>query len=103
MNQPHISELRRELLATIREVRSGQMEPERARAISLVASELIDTARVEVDYLKMAGGDCSNFIDDLKAPDEVETLPAGKRQIKTGMVRQIKGVGLVHTSGDDED
>jgi len=29
---------------------------------------LVDTARVEVDYLKATGQDVSNFIDGLKAP-----------------------------------
>lgn len=98
MNPPHISELRAELLATIREVRSGQMEPDRARAVGLVAGALIDTARVEVEYLKMAGGDCSNFIDDMKAP---QLANHGPRRIKTGMVQRSPGT-TVHSTEDEE-
>lgn len=70
MSTPHINTLRTELLATLAELRArhNPMEPDRARAIAQVASVLVDSARVEVDYLKATGQDVSNFIDGLKAP-----------------------------------
>lgn len=33
-----------------------------------LAAVLVDTARVEVDYIKASGQDVSNFIDGMKAP-----------------------------------
>lgn len=70
MSNPHINTLRTELLATLADLRNRQnpMEPDRARAIAQVASVLVDSAKVEVDYIKSTGQDTSNFIDGLKTP-----------------------------------
>ena len=70
MTTPHINTLRTELLATLGDLRNrhNPMEPDRARAIAQVASVLVDTARVEVDYIKATGQDNSDFIDGMKSP-----------------------------------
>ena len=99
--QPHISELRKELLATIREVRAGQMEPDRARAISAVAGELIDTARVEVEYMRLSGREHSQFIDQDPASTLSNTPPI-VRQIKSGKVMHTMA-GLVHSTDVDQE
>lgn len=39
------------------------MELDRARAISEVAKQVIDSAKVEVEYLRATGGGESSFID----------------------------------------
>ena len=72
----HINTLRADLLATLADLRnrSNPMEPDRARAIAQVASVLVDSARVEADYIKVTGQDVSNFIDGLKAPDVVAAI-----------------------------
>lgn len=95
----HISELRTELLATLRDLRcrKNPMEPDRARAVAQVASVLVDTARVEVDYIKVTGQDTSNFIDGLKTPQAVAAIA----NAPTGSVdRSTPGV-VRHTLGDD--
>jgi hypothetical protein len=76
MSNPHINELRIELLATLRDLRdrTNPMEPDRARAVAQVASVLVDSARVEVEYIKITGQDTSNFIDCLKAPEAVAAI-----------------------------
>ena len=79
----HISELRTELLATLRDLRCKErpMDPDRARAVAQVAAVMVDTARVEVDYIKATGQDTSNFIDGLKAPEAIAAIsnaPTGK-------------------------
>jgi BioD-like phosphotransacetylase family protein len=76
MTTPHINQLRQHLLDTLADLRNPHrpMEPDRARAVAQVAGVLVDSARVEVDYLKATGQDVSNFIDGLKAP-EVQALP----------------------------
>jgi len=70
MSAPHMNQLRQHLLDTLADLRrtDAPMEPDRARAVAQVAGVLVDTARVEVDYLKATGQDVSNFIDGLKAP-----------------------------------
>lgn len=95
----HISELRTELLATLRDLRNraNPMEPDRARAVAQVAAVMVDTARVEVDYIKATGQETSNFIDGMKAPEHVAKLT----MVPTGTIdRTQKGV-LRHTMGDD--
>ncbi len=95
----HISELRTELLATLRDLRNraNPMEPDRARAVAQVAAVMVDTARVEVDYIKATGQETSNFIDGMKAPEHVAKL----KMVPTGTIdRTQKGV-LRHTMGDD--
>ena len=79
MSNPHINTLRAELLATLADLRNrdNPMEPDRARAIAQVASVLVDSAKVEVDYIKATGQDNSNFIDGLKAPDTLAAIEGG--------------------------
>lgn len=74
MSAPHINQLRQHLLDTLADLRNPHrpMEPDRARAVAQVAGVLVDSARVEVDYLKATGQDVSNFIDGLKAPELLE-------------------------------
>jgi hypothetical protein len=97
----HISELRTELLATLRDLRNrtNPMEPDRARAVAQVAAVMVDTARVEVDYIKATGQDTSNFIDGLKAPEvqaKLSIAPGG------GTIDRSRPGVVRHTMGDEE-
>lgn len=79
MTTPHINTLREHLMETLASLRDREnpMEPDRARAVAQVASVLVDTARVEVDYIKATKQDVSNFIDGMKAPGtpQIEQQP----------------------------
>lgn len=72
MTAPHISELRQQLLDTLKDLRNREqpMEPDRARAIAQVAGVLVDTAKVEVDYLKATGQDRAGFLEE---PPQIES------------------------------
>lgn len=63
---PHINLVREALLATLADLRNREqpMEIERAKAVASVAAVLVDTARVENDYLKITGQDCSRFLEE---------------------------------------
>ena len=65
MNTPHITLVREQLLATLTDLRSrdNPMDVDRARAVAQVASVLVDTAKVEVDYIKATGGERSDFME----------------------------------------
>lgn len=78
MSQPHISELREHLMATLAGLRDREnpMEPDRARAVAQVAGVLVDTARVEVDYIKATGQDTSGFLQALPSAS-TNTVTAG--------------------------
>jgi hypothetical protein len=73
---PHINELRQHLLDTLKDLRNREqpMEPDRARAVAQVASVLVDTAKVEVDYLKATGQDRSGFLEE---PPQITTDASG--------------------------
>lgn len=63
--QPHIDAVRQSLMDTLADLRdkSQPMEIERARAIAEVATVLVNTAKVECEYLKVTGQDRSNFLE----------------------------------------
>lgn len=65
MSNPHINQVRQSLLDTLADLRNKEMpmDIERARAVASVASVLIDSAKVENDYLKITGQDRSGFIE----------------------------------------
>lgn len=69
----HISDVRRMLIEQLRSLRSAdpsvlQREIRRARAVAEVAQVVVNTARVEVDYIAaVRGASDSSF---LQAPDE---------------------------------
>lgn len=75
MSSPHIDQVRSALLATLTDLRNKEepMDIERAKAVATVASVLVDTAKVENEYLKLTGQDRSNFLET--APDDVLGIP----------------------------
>lgn len=75
MSTPHMTQMRQHLMDTLASLRDrdNPMEPDRARAIAQVAGVLVDTAKVEVDYIKATGSDRSDF---LEMPPTAPTLPA---------------------------
>ncbi len=63
--QPHITQVRQSLLDTLADLRNREnpMDVDRARAVAQVASVLVDTAKVENEYLKLTGQDRSDFLE----------------------------------------
>lgn len=80
-----ITALRAALFETLAGVKAGTMDLDRARAVNELGKTLVDTARVEVDYLRATGGGESAFLD---AAVGAANLPAG---ITTSVVHRIKG------------
>lgn len=62
--KPHIEQVRQSLLDTLADLRNRKtpMDIDRAKAIATVASVLVETAKVENDYIKITGQDHSSFI-----------------------------------------
>lgn len=78
-----LSALRAALFDTLKAVRAGTVDLDRARAINELGKTLIDSAKVEVDYLRAAGGGESEFIGSAMG-----NLPPG---ITTSVVHRLKG------------
>lgn len=69
-----ISKLREHLFATLEAVKSGSIDLDQARTINEIGKTLIDTAKVEVQYLQATGGGESRFLDSTVGQDN---LPKG--------------------------
>jgi hypothetical protein len=73
-----INDLRETLFATLQAVKDGSLDLDRARAVNEIGKTLVDTAKVEVDYLRATGGGESSFIDSAIGADNLpEQLPNG--------------------------
>jgi len=59
----NINDLRDTLFSTLKGIKDGTLDLEKARAINEVSKTIIDTAKVEVDYLKVNGGGESAFVE----------------------------------------
>lgn len=66
MSANTITELRSHLFETLRDLKRDKnpMDIERAMAVSEVAQTIINSAKVEVDHLRVTGGRGSGFIPD---------------------------------------
>lgn len=69
-----ITLLREQLFATLAAVKDGSIDIDRARAVNDIGKTLVETARVEVDYLRATGGAESEFLNAAVDPDK---LPPG--------------------------
>jgi hypothetical protein len=81
-----IADLRLELFKALRGLTDtdAPMDIERAKAVADIGQTIINSAKVEVDYLKTIGGGNSAFMEGLP---EKPALPAG-----TSMVGAVPGV-----------
>jgi hypothetical protein len=59
----NLSDLREALFDALQKVKDGTLEIDQARAINEIGKTLVDTAKVEVDYLRATDGGESSFID----------------------------------------
>lgn len=95
MSTPHITLVRQELLNTLADLRNRDtpMDVDRARAVAQVASVLVDTAKVEVDYIKATGSDGSGFMHTESLPrltaDSHE--PSAHNPFPTSVVHRLNG------------
>ncbi|SAK65863.1 hypothetical protein AWB80_03112 [Caballeronia pedi] len=96
----NISTVRQHLLDTLADLRNREnpMEVERARAVADVARVLVDSAKVEVDFIRATDATGSGFLQQPEhraAPaPELPTPVASKSDIErtpTGLVHRIKG------------
>ena len=70
MSEPttnNIETLRQHLFATLESVKKGDLDLERARAVNELAKTIVDTARVEVDFIRATDGTESSFLTNGQA------------------------------------
>jgi hypothetical protein len=90
MSENNINALRAELFETLRGVRSGSVDIEKAKAVSELSQVIINTAKVEIDHMKLAGGSGSGFLASAPAlsppPKTTPTLNGSKTVTQEGGV-----------------
>jgi len=87
----NIDDLRERLFSTLDAVLDGSMEIERAKAVNEVATVIIQSAKVEVDYVKATGASGAST-DFLAAPKpEPKPIPQIQRGI-AGVAAQLKEI-----------
>jgi hypothetical protein len=59
----NIGDLRTTLFDVIEGVRNGSLDIEKAKAVNELAKTVVETAKVEVDYLRINNGGASPFIE----------------------------------------
>ena len=93
MSTPHINQLREHLMATLASLRDrdNPMEPDRARAVAQVAAVLVDTARVEVDYIKATGQDHSGFLQDAPGLTRINGAPTAHNPFPVSARNRLQG------------
>jgi len=91
---PHMTQVRQALLETLADLRNREspMDIDRAKAVATVAGVLVDSARVENDYLKLTGQDGSAF---LQSPSEsvgiANSEPSAHNPFPTSVVHRLQG------------
>ena len=58
----NINDLRSRLFEALDGVKSGNLELDRARVVNEIGKTIIDTAKVEVDFIRATNGDRSLFL-----------------------------------------
>jgi len=86
-----IEALREELFGTLRALRSADnpMDIERAKAVVNVADAIIDSAKVEVDYMRVTGAVGTGFIP---ANTSQTPLPPADGITPPGLVSTVRHV-----------
>ena len=74
MSTNTIEDLRRRLFETIDGVRDGSIDIDKAKLVGDLSQVIVNTAKVEVEYLRTTGGGESTFIDTAIGADN---LPNG--------------------------
>ena len=63
----NIETLRAHLFSALEGVKKGELDLERARAVNDIAKTIVDTARVEVDFIRATDGTESAFLTNGQA------------------------------------
>ncbi len=91
----NITDLRSILFDAIEGVKTGGLDLDKAKTINELSRTLVDTARAEIDHVKICGGIGSDF---LASAPENPLLPGQTRRESTGngikTITQIPGVTI---------
>ena len=83
-----IEDLREHLFSAIAGVRDGSVTVEKAKVISDLSQVIVNTAKVEVDYLRATDGGESSFISTAVGNTNVPAgLPSGITGVRRNLIQ----------------
>jgi gas vesicle protein len=82
----NLETLREHLFSTLKGLKDGTIDTEKAKVISDVSQTIINSAKIEVDYIRANGGGSSTFLTN-----EVKQV----KQTATGQLT-VNGTSTVH-------
>lgn len=88
-----INALRTTLFDTLRELKEGKMDIDRAKAINDTAQVIINTAKTEVDYMRVTGANSGT--EFIPIAQRQPTLPANQTPTATG-IKMVNGNVTTH-------
>lgn len=95
MTTPHINQVRQSLLDTLADLRNREnpMDVDRARAMAQVASVLVDTAKVETDYIKATGAGTSDFLEPemINPQSQRSAIPSAHNPFPVSVSHRLRG------------
>lgn len=89
-----ITALRKHLFETLAALQDKEspMDIERAKVVSEISQVIINSAKVEVDFIKVAGGKGTGFIPETEATPTVPALPKDTTSPRPGVtVHRMRG------------
>lgn len=93
--QPNITTMQQHLMDTLAELRSGKIKPEQAKAIAHVSGVLVESAKVQVQYLQVTKQNSAGFFQGDAAPSAISTT-------STGTVERLPGRTIHRLGGSDD-
>lgn len=84
MSHDTIADLREILFDTLRKVKTGELDVDRAKAINDTAQVIINTAKVEIDHMRTIGSHAGSvFIEGAQDAGTTALPPPGKSHTET--------------------
>lgn len=72
-----VADLRETLFSTLEAVKSGALDVEKAKVINEVSKTIVETAKVEVDYIRVVGEGQSQFLPPTGRQPQLPSEPPG--------------------------
>lgn len=84
-----LDDLRTALFATLRGIQDGSIDLDRARAVSDLSQTIINTGKLEVEYMRQTGGVQTQFVQIAEQPRATTTGTLSRTE--TGTVHRMRG------------
>jgi hypothetical protein len=88
-----IQDLRETLFATLRGLNDGSIDIERAKAVGDISQTIINTGKLEVEFLRQTGRGGTGFVPQLEEPsasNERKTMTGVVTNTPTGQVHRMR-------------